>query len=227
MSKLSEKKILRVKADKTAIKNMYAKFSKVFRLIEKSEKTLQKRGLEMLSLKKGEKVLEIGFGRGSTLVRIAKQVGSEGEIHGIDLTPEMVALARELFYKNKLRNVRLIEGDAKALPYEKKYFDVVYIASTLELFDTPDIPVVLKEIRRVLKSTGRLCVISIPKEEREDTIGLKLYEWFHTKFPKYASCRPIYVENSITEAGFKVIKKNIVGLFFPMKIIIALPVNDK
>lgn len=227
MIKMSEKKILRVKADKTEIKNMYAKFSKVFGLIEKSEKSLRKRGLEMLSLKKGEKVLEVGFGRGITLVEIAKQVGDEGEIHGIDLTPEMVALARELFSKNKIRNARIIEGDARDLPYEKKYFDAVYIASTLELFDTPDIPVVLKEIRRVLKSTGRLCVISIPKEEREDTTGLKLYEWFHTKFPKYASCRPIYVENSIAEAGFKVVKKDIIGLFFPMKIIIALPIGDK
>ena len=227
MIKLSEKKILRVKAQKTAIKNMYAKFSKVFGLIEKSENSLRKRGLEMLNLKKGEKVLEIGFGRGTTLVKIAKQIGSEGEIHGIDLTPEMVALAREIFSKNKVRNVRIIEGDARALPYEKKYFDVVYIASTLELFDTPDIPIVLKEIRRVLKPTGKLCVISMPREGRENTTGIKLYEWFHTKFPKYASCRPIYVENSITEAGFKVVKKDIVGLFFPMKIIIALPANDK
>ena len=227
MIKLSEKKILRVKADKTAIKNMYAKFSKVFGLIEKSEKSLRKRGLEMLRLKKGEKVLEIGFGTGTTLVKIAKYVGFEGEIHGIDLTPEMVAIAKELFSKNKVRNARIIEGDARDLPYEKRYFDAVYIASTLELFDTPDIPLVLKEIRRVLKSRGRLCVISIPKEEREDTTGLKLYEWFHTKFPKYASCRPIYVENSITEAGFKVVKKDIIGLFFPMKIVIALPIEDK
>ena len=227
MIKLSEKKILRVKANKTEIKNMYAKFSKMFGLIEKSEKSLRKRGLEMISLKKGEKVLEIGFGRGTTLVEIAKQVGSKGEIHGIDLTPEMVALASELFSKNKISNARIIEGDARSLPYENKYFDAVYIASTLELFDTPDIPVVLKEIRRVLKSTGRLCVISMPKEEREDTKGLKLYEWFHTKFPKYASCRPIYVENSIAEAGFKVVKKDIIGLFFPMKIIIALPIGDK
>lgn len=227
MTNMRGKKILRVKADKTAMKNIYAKFSKVFGLIEKSEKSLRKRGLEMLNLKKGEKVLEIGFGKGTTLVIIAKQVGSEGEIHGIDLTPEMVALARKEISKNKVRNVRIIEGDARDLPYDEKYFDIVYIASTLELFDTPDIPIVLKEIRRVLKSTGRLCVISIPREGREDTTGLKLYEWFHTKFPKYASCRPIYVENSITEAGFKVIKKDIIGLFFPMKIIIGLPVNEK
>jgi len=227
MIRMSEKKILRVKADKTAMKNMYAKFSKVFGLIEKSEESLRKRGLEMLSLKKGERVLEIGFGRGAALVKIAKQVGSEGEIHGIDLTPEMIVLAKKRLSKNKVRNVRIIEGDARDLPYDEKYFDIVYIASTLELFDTPDIPVVLKEIRRVLKSTGRLCVISIPREGREDTTGLKLYERFHTIFPKYASCRPIYVENSITEAGFKVIKKNIIGLFFPMKIVIALPVDDK
>jgi ubiquinone/menaquinone biosynthesis C-methylase UbiE len=225
VSYLSERKILRVKADKSEIKKMYAKFSKVFGLIEKSEKSLRKKALEMLGLKKREKVLEIGFGRGTTLVDIAKQVGDEGEIHGIDLTPEMVTLAREVFLRNKINNIEIIEGDARDLPYEKNYFDVVYIASTLELFDTPDIPVVLKEIRRVLKSSGRLCVISMPKEKRENTTGLKLYEWFHIKFPKYASCRPIYVENSIAKAGFKIVKKDTMGLFFPMKIVIALPVN--
>ena len=224
---MSEKKILRVNTDKTAMKNIYGMFSKVFGLIEKSEKSLRKRGLEMLNLKKGEKVLEIGFGRGTTLVKFAKQVGDEGEVHGIDLTPEMIALAKKGISKNKVRNVKIIEGDARDLPYNEKYFDIVYIASTLELFDTPDIPIVLREIRRVLKPTGKLCVISMPREGRENTTGIKLYEWFHTKFPKYASCRPIYVENSITEAGFKIVDKDIIGLFFPMKIIIALPVNDK
>ena len=51
--------------------------------------------------------------------------------------------------------VKLDEGDARQLPYEDGKFDAVYIAGTLELFDTPDIPTVLSEIKRVLKGYYR------------------------------------------------------------------------
>lgn len=99
----------------------------------------------------------------------------------------------------------------------------MYIASTLELFDTPDIPIVLNEIKRVLNPTGRLCVVSITKEGREDSLGVKLYEWLYRTFQNYASCRPIYVEESIKKAGFNIIKTEIIGLFFPIKIVISNP----
>lgn len=101
------------------------------------------------------------------------------------------------------------------------------MASTLELFDTPDIPIVLKEIKRVLRPTGRLGVVSIPKESFETSLILKIYEWFHKTFPKYASCRPIYVEDSINKTGYKVLRQKVLmmGKLFPMKIIIARPLK--
>jgi len=95
------------------------------------------------------------------------------------------------------------------------------MASTLELFDTPDIPIVLNEIKRVLKTTGRLCVVSIPREGREDSLGVKLYEWSHRTFQTFASCRPIYVEDSVKIAGYKIMKMHMIGVLFPMKIVIA------
>ena len=150
------------------MKNMYTKFSKLFGLIEKSEKSLRNRSFELLDLKKGEKVLEIGFGRGTALVEIAKKVGYEGKVYGIDITPEMVKIARKKLAKNNLKFVKVIEGDGRNLLFEDNFFDVVYLSSTLELFDNPDIPIVLSEIKRVLKASGRLCVISIPKEGREN-----------------------------------------------------------
>jgi len=78
------------------------------------------------------------------------------------------------------------------------------MASTLELFDTPEIPGVLKEIKRVLKPNGRLSIGSLSRENREESLFVKIYEWLHLKVPKFANCRPIYVEKSVREAGYKV-----------------------
>ncbi|MFX0186143.1 MAG: class I SAM-dependent methyltransferase [Candidatus Hodarchaeota archaeon] len=221
---MANKEILRIRADKDQIKNMYTKLSKFYGLIEWFERQLRKKAIKFLNPSKGEIVLEIGFGRGASLVEISKAVGETGKVYGIDLTPEMIKLSKKILTKKRMLNrVELREGDARQLPYENNVFDGVYIASTLELFDTPDIPLVLKEIKRVLKPNGKLCVVSIPKEDREKSFGVKLYEWSHRTFQKYASCRPIYVEDSIKNTGYKITKTEIIGKLFPMKIVIAMP----
>jgi demethylmenaquinone methyltransferase/2-methoxy-6-polyprenyl-1,4-benzoquinol methylase len=221
---MAKKEILRVRGN---IKEIYSKLSKTYAFIEeKFEKDIRSRGLTLLSIKQGEVILEIGFGTGSTLVEMAKAVGDSGKVYGIDLTPKMVELATNRLYGQKLANkVDLREGDAREMPYKNQMFDAVYLASTLELFDTPDIPKVLLEIKRVLKPTGRICVVSIPKEKHENSIILRMYEWFHKTFPKYASCRPIYVEDSIKDGGYDIIKTEELMMdgIFPMKIVVAKP----
>ena len=219
-----KKETLRVKGE---IKETYAKLSKIYATLEGIfEKKLRERGLGYLDIQKGETVLEIGFGTGYTLVEIAKSVGETGKAYAVDVTPEMVELARQRLEREGLaRRVELSEGDARNMSYEDNMFDAVYMAAVLELFDSPDIPKVLKEIKRVLKPDGRLGVISIPKEGYENSRVLRLYEWVHRKFPKYASCRPIYVEDSLREAGYNVIRTHemLLAKLFPMKIVIAEP----
>ena len=219
-----KKEILRVRGD---IRATYAKLSKIYAGIEgRFERGLRERGLELLDIQEGEIVLEIGFGTGFSLVEIAKRVGTTGKACGIDLTPEMVEVARERLKKERLaERVELYEGDAREMPYQDGQFDVVYMAATLELFDAPDIPRVLAEIKRVLKPAGRLGIISMPREGYEDSIILRFYEWLHRTFPRYASCRPIYVEDSIRDAGFKIIKAEEMKIakLFPMKIVMAKP----
>lgn len=93
---------------------------------------------------------------------------------------------------------------------------------TLELFDTPEIPKVLDEIKRVIKPNGRIVVVSMSKENGEPKL-LKLYEWVHKKFPKYIDCRPIYVERSIKEAGFEIKYKEKIKFFgLPGEIVIGI-----
>ena len=221
---MTKKEILPVKGD---IKATYAKLSRVYAFLEATlEKKLRERGLKLLDVQEGETVLEVGFGTGCSLVEIAQAVGETGQAYGIDVTSEMVRLAKERLEKARLaERVELYEGDAREMPYENERFDAVYVAATLELFDTPDIPRVLAEIRRVLKPTGRLGIISIPKEGHLDSMVLKFYEWIHRTFPRYASCRPIYLEDSAKDAGFNIVQAEevMLGGVFPMKIVIAAP----
>ncbi len=221
---MPRKEVLRVRGD---IKATYGKVSRVYATLEERfEKKLRERGLELLDVQEGEIVLEIGFGTGCSLVEIAKRVGATGKACGIDVTPEMVELAEKRLEKEELaERVELHEGDAREMPYKNKRFDAVYMAAALELFDTPDIPRVLGEIKRVLKSAGRLGVISMPKEGHENSIILRIYEWIHRMFPRYASCRPIYVEDSVKDAGFDIIRTEEMKMagIFPMKMVLAKP----
>jgi demethylmenaquinone methyltransferase/2-methoxy-6-polyprenyl-1,4-benzoquinol methylase len=108
------------------------------------------------------------------------------------------------------------------MPCEDNKFDAVFVSFTLELFDTPEIPKVLNEIKRVLKPKGRLGVVSMSKEDG-DSILLRLYEWTHKKFPQYADCRPIYLEQSIKDAGFKMEYRKKVKLFgLPGEVVIGI-----
>jgi demethylmenaquinone methyltransferase/2-methoxy-6-polyprenyl-1,4-benzoquinol methylase len=118
--------------------------------------------------------------------------------------------------------VKLFCGDATSLPFDDNTFNAVFMSFTLELFDTPEIPKVLEQIKRVLKPEGRLAVVSISKENGE-SIFLRLYEWAHNKWPKYVDCRPIYVEQSLIDAGYQIKSKEKVKIFrLPAEIIIAV-----
>ena len=227
MGKDEKGDILRVSATLEDIKKNYGALSKFYALLEgKFEKGLREKGLELLAVKEGEAVLEIGVGAGLSLQEIARSVGATGKAYGIDVTLEMLRLTEKRLRKAGLMGwVELREGDARTMPYEDDMFDAVYISATLELFDTPDIPKVLGEIKRVLKPSGRLGVASLSKEGRENFWFLRFYEWLHQKLPKYASCRPIYVEATIKDAGFDIVQSQeyLIMKLVPMKLVIAMP----
>ena len=75
----------------------------------------------------------------------------------------------------------------------------------LELFDTPDIPKVLSECKRVLKENGRICVVAMSMKSNDNLI-MKFYKWFHERLPNIFDCRPIYVEKSFEDAGFRILE---------------------
>ena len=160
-------------------------------------------GLLMLNVQPGESVLEIGFGTGHALLKLAKTVGEGGHVSGIDISDRMCAITRLRIHHAKLLDrVTLHRGDAQKLPFETAAFDALFISFTLELFDTEDIPQVLRECYRVLKPRGRICIVSLLKSRRCSRIE-RLYEWIHEKFPQWVDCRPIQARHELIQTGFE------------------------
>jgi len=171
---------------------------------ESSEWPLTALGLNKLNVQAGEAVLEIGFGTGNALLVLAEVVGVSGKLVGLDLSRGMFAIAREkVAHASLSERVNLHQGDAAALPFQDNSFDAVFSSFTLELFDTPEIPAVLAECRRVLKPGGRMGIVAMVRDASEE-LPVRIYEWFHRHLPAYVDCRPIYVQSALVLAGFQI-----------------------
>lgn len=218
--------ILPVLRTKKEAKRTYDRISRYYDyLAGPFERKYAEMALEHLSIGKGETVLEIGFGTGHCLKRIVESVGPKGITYGLDISTGMMEMSRKKLEKADLEDrVKLFCGDAASLPFDDSTFNAVFMSFTLELFDTPEIPKVLEQIKRVLKPEGRLAVVSISKEDGE-SVFLRLYEWTHNKWPKYVDCRPIYVEQSLIDAGYRIKSKEKVKIFrLPAEIIVAVKI---
>jgi len=173
--------ILPVIRSKEEARQLYNRISRLYDCLAGTfEHKYRQMALENLAIQAGETVLEIGFGTGHCLRKIAQAVGSSGRVYGVDISPAMLEVAEKRLKKAVLMDrVELYCGDAAELPYDNETFDAVFMSFTLELFDTPEIPKVLEQIKRVLRPGGRLGVVSMSKDNGESII-LKLYEWTHS-----------------------------------------------
>jgi ubiquinone/menaquinone biosynthesis C-methylase UbiE len=154
--------------------------------------------VEHAGLAPGQTVLDLGAGAGLDAFVARREVGAEGHVIGVDMTPEMVSMARDNAAKAGYENVDFRLGEIEHLPVRSDSVDVVISNCVLNL--VPDKPRAFAEIHRVLKPGGHFCISDIVSSNL-------LPDWVQGIADAYAGCvsgavpREDYMR-IISEAGF-------------------------
>lgn len=176
-------------------------------------------------LNEGEEVLDLGSGGGIDVFIAAQKVGPTGRAVGVDMTDEMLGLARKNASELGVENVEFRKGDIEALPFDDSEFDVIISNCVINL--APDKDKVFLEAYRVLKPGGRLAVSDIVTTR-------VLPEAMRKNMDSWASCvsGAIPVEQylgKLQDAGFKdvrVVSKRGMGAIFSAEIEAHKPAKE-
>jgi ubiquinone/menaquinone biosynthesis C-methylase UbiE len=141
-------------------------------------------------LHEGEIVLDLGSGAGADVLISARRVGPSGKAIGLDMTTEMLELARRNAAEAGVANVEFVEGHIEDLPLPDASIDVVISNCVINL--STDKPRVLREAARVLRPGGRFAVADVIADEDMDDAT-------RADMAAYTGC----IAGALTEAEFR------------------------
>jgi len=129
-------------------------------------------GVEALNLKKGDTVVEIGCGTGLNFSLLRKQVGPNGNIIGVDLTPEMLEEADKRIRRNGWQNVTLVQTDAAVYPFPEQIDGII---STFALTLVPEYNRIIQKGAAALSLGARFVIVDFKKPDKWPMWMIKLF----------------------------------------------------
>jgi ubiquinone/menaquinone biosynthesis C-methylase UbiE len=168
----------------------------------------------LATLSPGEVVLDLGSGGGIDVLLSARRVSPGGKAYGVDMTDEMLALARKNQRKAGLENVEFLKGEIEDVPLPDDHVDVVISNCVINL--SPNKPRVLSETFRVLKPGGRFAVSDVvflgSKRDLPESVLRKTEAW--TGCISGAMEKGEY-EEILRESGFEEVSVEVTNVYDP------------
>ena len=180
----------------------YSRVSYIYNLWSRLfESKTAARVIELAQIKNGDTILEAAVGTGVQFEKITL-VNKNGFSEGIDLSPDMLSLAKKRMGNYPQDNYRLQTGSVYDLPFEDGKFNLIINSYMFDLLPEEDYPKILGEFSRVLKKRGRIVISTM-------TFGMNWYNKPWDKIAKWfpslmTECRPIHLGGYIMNAGFKI-----------------------
>lgn len=156
--------------------------------------------VEILNPQRGERILDAGCGTAGTIVSIAKDIGENGEVVGIDLSEDMLNLARQKL--SGYNNVILIKGNLENTSYPDNYFDAIVNVNVIHYFY--NFGLVLREFYRLLKPGGRLVLVGFCTDYLFFGFVEKIWRIFIPSHIRAYSLDGL--SRKVKEAGFEIVK---------------------
>ncbi len=128
------------------------------------EKSLRQIELDIIGVKKGDIVLEIGCGTGTLSLSAFERTGNMGKVYGIDAAPEMIQKSRKKSDRFN-KNIEFQVGDISDIPFDDNMFDVVMCSFMIFHISPEKRERGFNEICRVLKNNGAVLIVDTIKEE--------------------------------------------------------------
>jgi SAM-dependent methyltransferase len=113
--------------------------------------------MQRADIRSGEQVLDVGCGCGQTSLELARRVGSQGSVVGLDISQPMLARAQERQKELQRTNLKFICADAQTYVFERERFDLIFSRFGVMFFDDP--AAAFRNLRSALRADGRLCFI--------------------------------------------------------------------
>lgn len=211
--------MIEARGSRRALVRAYNFYSYLYgRTAARLERAAVSRGMQRACVRPRERVLEVAVGTAAAHVRLARRVGTRGQLIGVDFSAGMLAATRR-----RMPDARLVRADARALPFAADSFDLLWASYLLDLIPENEMTPLLAEFRRVLKPGGRLLLVNFSKECERLTWWERLYQLTPTGLVPwlFAGCRPVQGEPFVREAGFVEVERAFIAEGLPSEIITA------